>query len=331
MLKNCGYCEYLEIIMKRAVRWVFLGFISLLLLLLVGSYINHRLRIPREEAAYPPPGRLVPVNDHRLHVYGQGEGPVTLVFLSGSGTAAPVLDFKGLYSRLSDEYRIAVVERAGYGWSDAGETSRDIDTVLNETRTALQRAGERPPFVLFPHSMSGLEALYWASLYPDEVVAIVGLDPAVPQTYVDQPPPRAMLAAIDFTTRSGLIRLAPSVCMASPAVSEGHLTAEETAAFCSLLNRRTLRGDILAEVDAAEANAEQVAAQGLPAVPLYFFISNGEELQVDNWGEILAAYAEEAEDGRYLVLDVGHYLHNLATDVIAEESRAFINRVIGAQ
>lgn len=317
--------------MKRAIRWIILGAVSLLLLLLVGSFINHRLRIPGEEAAYPPPGQLVPVNDHRLHVYSEGEGPVTLVFLAGSGTAAPTLDFKGLYSHLSDEYRIAVVERAGYGWSDDGETSRDIDTVLDETRTALQQAGERPPYILFPHSMSGLEALYWANLYPDEVAAIVGLDPAVPQTYVEQPPPRAMLAVVDFLSRSGLMRLAPSVCMGSPAVSQGHLTAGETAAFCSLLYRRTLSGDMLAEVDAAEANAEQVAEQGVPAVPLYFFISDGEELPLDNWGELLATYAEEAENGRYLVLDVGHYIHNLAADVIAEESRAFINRVVGGR
>ncbi|HSM56292.1 MAG TPA: alpha/beta hydrolase [Candidatus Sulfomarinibacteraceae bacterium] len=317
--------------MKRAIRWILLGFVSLLLLLLAGSFINHRLRIPGEEAAYPPPGQLAPVNDHRLHVYGEGEGPVTLVFLAGSGTATPTLDFRGLYSRLSDEYRIAVVERAGYGWSDEGETSRDIDTVLNETRTALQRAGERPPYVLFPHSMSGLEALYWASLYPDEVAAIVGLDPAVPQAYEDQPPPRAMLAAIAFASRSGLIRLAPSVCMEAPAVSQGHLTAEETAAFCSLIYRRTLTANMLAEVAATQANAELVAAQGIPAVPLYFFISDGEELPLDNWGEILATYVEEADDGRYLVLDVGHYVHNLAADVIAEESRAFIGRVVGGR
>src|SRR5690554_6081091 len=117
--------------MKRAIRWIILGAVSLLLLLLLGSFVNHRLRLSGEEAAYPPPGQLAPVNDHRLHVYGEGEGPVTLVFLAGSGTSAPTLDFKGLYSRLSDEYRIAVVERAGYGWSEDGETSRDIDTVLS--------------------------------------------------------------------------------------------------------------------------------------------------------------------------------------------------------
>lgn len=313
--------------MKRVMKWFVVGTGSLLLLLLAGSYINHRLRIEREETAYPPPGQMVTVGDHRLHVYSTGDGPVTLVFMAGSGTAAPTLDFRGLYSKLSDAYRVAVVERAGYGWSETGETPRDIDTVLEETRLALQRAGERPPYVLFPHSMSALEALSWANGYPDEVIAIVGLDPAVPQTYVDQPPNRAMLAFVDLATRSGLIRLAPSVCLTSPAVSQGHLTPEETDAYCALLYRRTLAGNMTAEVDATEANARLVAAQGIPDVPLYFFISNGKELQVENWGEILAGYADEAQDGRFMKLDVGHYIHNLAADVIATESRAFIERV----
>jgi hypothetical protein len=104
--------------MKKALKWIALGLILFLALLVGGSTINHRLQLPREEAAYPPPGQLVAVNGHRLHVYSEGAGEPTLVFLSGSGTTAPTLDFRGLYRRLSDEYRIVVVERAGYGWSD---------------------------------------------------------------------------------------------------------------------------------------------------------------------------------------------------------------------
>ena len=41
---------------------------------------------------------------------------------------------------------------------------------------ALDKAGIQDPYVLCPHSLSGLEALYWAQKYPDEVEAIVGLD-----------------------------------------------------------------------------------------------------------------------------------------------------------
>jgi len=62
----------------------------------------------------------VDINDdgNKLHVYTKGEGDATLVFMSGLGTSSPVYDFKILYNKLSDDYRIAVVERAGYDWSD---------------------------------------------------------------------------------------------------------------------------------------------------------------------------------------------------------------------
>ena len=315
--------------MRRTLKWIAVGIVLVPTLLIAGSFAYHRLRLPREEAAHPAPGQLVSVGDHNLHVYAEGAGDVTLVFLAGSGTSAPVLDFRPLYRRLSGDYRIAVVERAGYGWSDIASTSRDIDTVLEETRSALQGAGEGPPYVLFPHSMAGLEALYWADLYPDEVVAIVGLDPAIPQTYEVMPePPQAMLTMITFMSRTGLMRLFPFVCLESPAISEGHLSAAEAETYCALLYRRTLTSNMLAEVEAVRTNATVVSAHPTPDVPLYIFISNGDDLPVDSWGTLLAAFAEEA-GGDYRVLDVNHYIHNFAPDRIAEESRLFIRGVLG--
>jgi pimeloyl-ACP methyl ester carboxylesterase len=315
--------------MRRALKWIALAIVLVPVLLIAVSFINHRLRLPQEEAAYPAPGQLVLVGDHNLHVYAEGSGDVTLVFLAGSGTSAPVLDFRALYSRLSGDYRIAVVERAGYGWSDIASTPRDIDTVLEETRTALQGAGEGPPYVLFPHSMAGLEALYWAALYPAEVTAIIGLDPAVPLTYEVMPdPPQATLTMITFMSRTGLTRLLPFICLESPAISEGHLTAADAETYCALMYRRTLTVNMMAEIEAVQTNAAVVSAHDTPDVPLYVFISNGDDLPVDSWGALLATFAEEA-NGNYLVLDVNHYIHNFAPDLIAEESRLFISGVMG--
>ncbi len=315
--------------MTKRLQWIALGLCLFLVFLVGGSTINHRLQLPREEAAYPPPGQVVKVNGHRLHVYSEGTGEPTLVFLSGSGTTAPTLDFRGLYRRLSDDYRIVVVERAGYGWSDESDTPRDIDTVVAETRRALATAGEDPPYVLLPHSMSGLEALHWANLYPAEVVAIVGLDPAVPPVYAEMPPPRLLIGLGAFVARSGLLRLVPALCHGSEAVSQGHLTDEEAATYCAMLYRRTWSANMLAEIDATQANAEQVVAQGIPAVPIYFFISNGADLPVRNWVELLVAYTEEAPNGRYLLLDVSHYVHNLAAETIAAETRLFLSEIVG--
>ena len=133
------------------------------------------------------PGKFVNVNGHDMHVFSQGVGNVTFVFMSGFGTRFPTLDFEPLWSLLSTNNQIAVVDKAGYGWSKSTGSSRDIDTMLNETRTALQLAGITAPYVLVPHSASGLEALYWAQMYPNEVKAIIGLDPRVP-TFEKLPP-----------------------------------------------------------------------------------------------------------------------------------------------
>jgi pimeloyl-ACP methyl ester carboxylesterase len=305
------------------IKWLLVGLVGLLLLLIIGSTINHRLRIPGEEAAYPPPGQLVAVNGHRLHVYAEGAGDLTLVFLAGSGTTAPTLDFRGLYRLLSDDYRTVVVERAGYGWSEDGGASRDIETVLNETRQALTAAGESPPYILLPHSMSGLEAVHWANRYPNEVAAIIGLDPAMPPIYEIMPPPRLMLALVSFTARTGLLRLAPFLCLESPAVN--YLTEAETSAYCSIMYRRTLTADMRAEVEATQTNAQRVAAEGIPDVPFYVFVSNGDGLPMDNWGEVLVAYVEAA-GGRHQMLEVGHYVHSEAPRRIAEEVRAFLQQ-----
>jgi hypothetical protein len=152
----------------------------LLLLLIIGSSLNHRLQTPREEAAYPPPGQLVAVNGHRLHVYAEGAGDLTLVFHVGQRHHRP---YAGFQRTLSPPVRRLPHGRRGAGGvrlERGRRHSRDIETVLNETRLALTLAGESPPYVLLPHSMSGLEALHWANRYPDEVAAIIGLDPATP-------------------------------------------------------------------------------------------------------------------------------------------------------
>ena len=157
--------------------------ICVISILILSSFINHKIKLKQESVLFQPLGEIVSVDDHNMHIYTEGSGEFTLVFLSGGGTCSPTLDFKSLYSQLNNDYRIAVVEKIGYGFSDVATVPRDIDTILEETRKALTLAGESAPYILFPHSLSGIEALYWAQKYPNELVSIMGLDPAVPKVY----------------------------------------------------------------------------------------------------------------------------------------------------
>ena len=131
----------------------------------------------------------VEINGHKMHIFRAGDRKKPkLVFMSGSGTISPVYDFKILYEKLQDEYRIIVIEKFGYGCSDLYEGPCDIDSLVDFQRQALEKAGEKGPFILLPHSMSGLEAIRWRQKYPGEVEAIIGLDMATPLTYKEWTP-----------------------------------------------------------------------------------------------------------------------------------------------
>lgn len=84
---------------------------------------------------------------------------------------------------LSAEYRIVVLERPGYGFSDEVDEILPLETIISWEKEALSALEIDAPYILIPHSASGIEAILWAQLYPDEVEAIIGLDMSVPAYY----------------------------------------------------------------------------------------------------------------------------------------------------
>lgn len=316
--------------MKRILKYALIVIPILLVVIVtfigVSSYLEHRELVEQEKEKYPAPGKRVEVNDDgdHLHVYATGEGDRTLVFMSGLSTSSPFYDFKALYDHLSDDHRVVVVERAGYGWSDITTSSRDIDTVLEETRRALSLAGENPPYFLFPHSLSGMEAIYWANLYPEEIKAIIGLDPFIPEYYEQTEEDPSLPRVVSILARTGLMRQQPDVCRNNfQAIKKGHLTEEEIDAACSVFYRRTLTKNMWEEADSVPANSQLVLEQGEPDLPFHVFISGEAEKQ---WKDILKAYAQST-GGEYYILEAEHYIHLDKPELIAEESSELIKGI----
>lgn len=315
---------------RRRILKIFLLGIPILLLagigfILASSYLDHRRLIEEELAAYPAPGSLVEVDDVAMHVYAEGDGDPTLVFLSGLGTSSPYYDFKDLFERMSGQYRVAVVERAGYGWSEIAASPRDLDTVLNQTRTALRRAGESPPYVLFPHSLAGLEAIHWANRHPEEVEVIIGLDPLVPEYYAIGEDEASLSPMVTFLARTGLMRSGPDVFAQNfPAMVAGRLNESEAEAAETIFMRRTNTAPMYAEIDALPENTRRVLEQGKPDVPFHAFVSDE---GTEAWKDSLAAYSE-ATGGEAFLLDAGHYLHLDQPEQIAETSRELIEAAV---
>ena len=281
----------------------------------------HQIMLKVEEPLRAPLGQLVEVDGNNMSVYTEGSGDKTLVFLSGSETPSPILDFKSLFSLLSDEYRIVVVERFGYGFSDVVDKPRDIDTVLSETRAALAAADIDGPYVLCPHSMSGLEALYWAQQYPEEVEAIVGLDMAVPDAYENFKNNVFMNAASQFNAKTGIIRLLP-LLNELDCVKHGTLTEEEKKIVHALLYKNFSNRTTINELKYVSENATIVGAGEIPQVPMLLFISN--DTATTELTNATQRYANTVENAKVIQLDCPHYVHDYEYNRISEEIKAFL-------
>lgn len=289
--------------------------------ILLAFVLFHYIQLKIEEPLRAPLGRLVEVDGNNMSVYSEGSGDKTLVFLSGSETPSPILDFKSLFSLLSDEYRIVVVERFGYGFSDVVDKPRDIDTVLSETRAALVAAGINGPYVLCPHSMSGLEALYWAQQYPEEVEAIVGLDMAVPEAYENFKNNAFMNATSQFNAKTGMIRLVP-LLNELDCVEHGTLTEEEKEIVHALLYKNFSNRTTINELKYLSENAKIVGAGEIPQVPMLLFISN--DTSTTELTDAIQRYANAAENANIIKLDCPHYIHDYEYNRISEEMKNFL-------
>lgn len=140
----------------RLVKIIFLMCISIIFFGTGAVFIYHNCQLKMESKLMNNKGELVNFDNKKVNVYNEGSGEDTFVFMAGSGIAAPVYELKGLYSKFSKENKISVIERAGYGYSDVFQDDRDIDTILEQTREALIRSGNKPPYILVPHSLSGM-------------------------------------------------------------------------------------------------------------------------------------------------------------------------------
>ncbi len=294
---------------KLIFRNIILTILGLTVVFLLFSFIRHRILLEGEKDILTPPGQMIDVDGHQMHVYSVGEGDKTLVLMAASGTVCPSLDFKNLYTSLGDDYRIVVVEKFGYGYSDIVNRPRDVATILSDTRAALSGAGIEGPYILCPHSYSGLEALYWAQTYPDEVEAIIGLDMVFPETY--NYTKGGALVEPYYLAQNGLINLGIGRFFSDNTFlpEGGFLSEKEEKIYIALVNRIANNIDVAKEASAAKENAALVASGDKPDVPMLLFLSE-KKLDGSNelWKNIAYDYADGLSTVAFVELDCGHYI-----------------------
>ena len=307
--------------MKKLKKWS-LGFLSFILLFLGATFIFHRISLEKEQASLTPVGQQVLVNGHKINVYVEGDGPETIVFLSGAGIASPILDFKNLTDSLSKNYKIVVVERAGYGYSDDSNQSRDVMEVLSETRQALSQANVTGPFIILSHSMASLESLAWQEKYPDEVKALVGLDWALPASYEDLKDNQALLTVAYWSSKIGLLRYFPeSFYIKNPTLTETERQQYKLLAYKQLMSQAMLHESRL-----VKENAKKVPSSINPKIPALLLVSNGEgtTFSQSEWQHYAERFASDQSNVQVIYMNAPHELYHYQSHEIVSQIEDFL-------
>ena len=299
-----------------------LGLLSFILLFLGATFIFHRISLEKEQASLTPVGHQVLVNGHQMNVYVEGDGPETIVFLSGAGIASPILDFKNLTDSLSKKYKIVVVERAGYGYSEDSNQSRDVMEVLSETRQALSQANITGPFIILSHSMASLESLAWQEKYPDEVKALVGLDWALPASYEDLKDNQALLTVAYWSSKIGLLRYFPeSFYIKNPTLTETERQQYKLLAYKQLISQAMLHESRL-----VKENAKKVPSSINPKIPTLLLVSNGEgtSFSQSEWQHYAMRFASDQSNVQVVYMDAPHDLYHYQSNAIVSRIKEFL-------
>jgi pimeloyl-ACP methyl ester carboxylesterase len=126
---------------------------------------------------FPPPGDLIDVGGHRLHVACSGAGRPPVLF--EAGIAGSSLSWALVQPAVARFTRVCAYDRAGLAWSDAPSCPRTFTRIVDELETVISGplSGER--VVLVGHSFGSFVVRGYASRRPAEVAGLVLVDPAV--------------------------------------------------------------------------------------------------------------------------------------------------------
>lgn len=315
--------------MKKAIRItgkIILWFFIIIVGLLIISALTHNILTSMEKKKYTI-GKTIDIDGKHMQAYVTGQGEKTIVLLSGLGTASPIADFMPLADRLSADYKVVILEYFGYGFSDTTKAERSNENIVNEIRTALNQLEIKGPYILMPHSISGIYSLYYAIKYPDEVEAIIGIDESVPnQTKVSKDPD--MSHSLTLLNTFGIIRdityllpEAEDTKYKNKNYTEDQIKIRKMATAWNNVNV-----SVINEFNRVNKNTEELYDVKYPDnLPVLAILANESKDTNKDWISLHQQLITNPSIQKVETLAGEHYLHWSHADKIAELSKVFIS------
>ncbi|MCZ7545250.1 MAG: alpha/beta hydrolase [Anaerolineae bacterium] len=299
--------------------WFYLKRVLLVLvILLIGlplaGLVYEAVMASGDAQRYPPPGQMVDVGGHRLHINCMGEGSPTVVLESEfAGTS---LDWTLVQPLISQTTRTCVYDRGGYGWSDPGPEPRSPQQIAAELHTLLTNAGIEGPYVLVGHSLGGKYVRMFASQYPEAVAGLVLVDARHESVEPVRTPEENAEAREQYKGSLGLYSLlrqlgvarafgASLLPMLNP-VTE-HLPSETRSLMAIFAGRQTTLDTMVRESAGSTQDDTLLSSASLGDLPLIVLAAGTSVESDEKWAEAQRMMADLSSNSRLDIVAAGSH------------------------
>ncbi len=218
----------------KIILWIIGIIVGLIALAMLTGFTLHNTYYKSQLKEIKPYGKMLEVDNENMNVYSMGDGEETIVLLAGFGIPLPSADFAPLMRKLSEKYTVVTVEDFGVGFSDETGKPRTCENYMKEIRGSLDKAGFKPPYILMPHSISGIYSEYYATKYPKEVKGMILLDTTSTAFTMEKMPKEAIGLYGNmgkFIQNIGLMRIIINLTPETSLMAEDGYTQKETDDF----------------------------------------------------------------------------------------------------
>ncbi|MTI96690.1 MAG: alpha/beta hydrolase [Firmicutes bacterium] len=306
----------------------------LLVLLLTSTVIHHLLR-KREEKKNPSPGKMLTIDESKMHIYGQGEGEPTLVFSCGAGSFSLGMYYR-TFCQLAQTTRVVLYDRFGYGWSESTNTPRTFEQINSELMELLDKSGEKGPYVLIGHSLGAVEVFQCAQRYPEQVAGVVLLDSA----HLEKKPIYYFMNAmvfyfLAFLRTAGILRLLVRLKAFDPfkdVAETGHYPEDIMKTNLEMFYNKICTRNSLHELK--EYYKDTDLDKQLGDMPLLVLTAEHARTKAKNYQKLVANHKHLASLSTNSVHKIlpgtDHMFPVLKPDLVTEEIKLFMNSMVPA-
>jgi len=123
--------------------------------------------------------QLVSTGETKLYIECYGEGTPVIIVNAGFGVKVSDGGWEKVIESISGKNQICFYDRANIGQSEKHSGNYDINTIVEQQNTLLQKVGIKAPYIMVGHSYGSYPIKLFNHRYPEKVLGILLVDPSL--------------------------------------------------------------------------------------------------------------------------------------------------------